>query len=220
MNFHLLSIIEFTTASGAYVHYCLYFHLFLPLLSQLLCSTAFKLLLIHFFRDYGLLLFFELLLTFLLELLHCYWRSGFFLLYLSLPLTMVVIILLLRFIFCPLFSFTSLVWQRFEVVVIRLIPWIHDGNTLTSYFEIRLIRYFIGLCSLFRWKELNKSKIFKLSSKFIFDLPDISYWHHSLEGLQQHIFLYLSDNWSSNHQATILCRLFFRITRRRLCAIA
>lgn len=220
VNFHLLGIIKFTTASWAYVHYCLDFHLFLPLLGQLLGCTPSALLLVHFFWDYGLLLFFELLLTFLFELLHSYWRSCFFLLDLSLSLTVVVIILLLRFILRLFFSFTSLIWQRFEVIIIRLITRIHDSNTLSGYFEIGFVSNFIGLCCFLRGKELNKSEIFELPCKFIFNLSDISHRHHSLEGLQQYILLYLSNNRSSNHQTAVFCRLLFKITRRWLGAVA
>lgn len=132
---------------------------------------------------------------------------------------MVVVILLLWSILGSLFSFTGLVRQRFEVIVIRLVPRVHDSDTLSSYFKIRLVSNFVGLCCLFWRKELDESKIFVFACELIFDLSYISDWHHSLEGLQQHVFLNLSDNGSSDHQTAVLGRLLFEITGRWLSAI-
>lgn len=220
MYFHLLRVCEFTATDRANIHYSLCLHLFLPLLCQLLSCTTLALFLAHLFWHYRLLLFFYLLLSFFFELLHSYWRSSFFLLDLSLSLTMIVVIFLLRSIFCSFFSFTCLVRQRLEVIVIRFVARVHNSDSLTCYSEIGFISNFVGLGCFLRWKEFNKCKIFEFTCEFVFNLSNISDRNHSLESLQQYVFLDLSNNWSSNHQTAILSRLLFEIARRWLSAVA
>lgn len=139
MDFHLLSAGKFTTASRTDIHYCLHFHLTLPLLCELLSCPAFALLLIHLFGYNGLLLLFQLLLSFLLELLHGNRGAGFLFFDLSLPLTVVVVVLLLRPFLGFFLSLPSLIRQRFEVVIVWFVSRIHNSDSLPCNSKRRLI---------------------------------------------------------------------------------
>ena len=70
VQFHLLEGLELAVARRADVERGLDLHLTLPLLGQHLCLPPLRLLLIHFLGDW--LVFLELLLPFLLQLLHSY----------------------------------------------------------------------------------------------------------------------------------------------------
>ena len=218
MLLHLLQILKFSNTNGTYIHRGLRFHLPLPLTGKLLSFSPLSLLRVHLFG--GILIFLHLLFMFLLELLHSYWRSCFFLFNLSLSLSVIVVVLLLRPFFCFSLSFSSLVWQGFEIFIIWFVSGIQNCNFLPGYSETRVIGFSICNWSLFRSKKLNKSKIFIPSCQFIFDLPYIFNRGNRFKKFQEQTFLYITEDGSSQHQTTILSWLLSKRSGWGLCAVA
>lgn len=220
VHFHLLCVCKFATAGGTNVDSGLYLHFSFPLFSQLLSCPALALFFIHFLRNNGLLLLFQLLLTLFFELLHRYRRSCFLFFYFSLSLTMIVVVFLLRPFLGSFFPLSGFIGHRLKVVVIRFVSWIHDCDPLAGYSKASLICLFVSLSSLFWWEELNECEIFELACEFVPNLPNVPHRDYCLEDFQQNILFYIANNRAPDHQAAILCRFFFEVARRRLCAIA
>lgn len=116
VQLHLLEALELAVAGRTDVEDCLNFHLALPLLGQQLSLPPFGLLLVHLLRSRLVLL--QLLLPFFLELLHGDRRPRFLLFNLSLALSVVVIVLLMRPILALLLSLDCLIRQRLHVIVL------------------------------------------------------------------------------------------------------
>lgn len=174
MQLHLLQITKLSCTRRTDVDNLLYFHFSLPLFSKKLGLSSPRLLLAHLLWNW--LVFTHLYLSLLLQLLHCYWRTSFLLLDLSLTLSMVVVFLLLWSILTTFLTLSGLIRKWFEVIFIWFVTGIHYCYFLPIYFKIWIVCFLECNCCLIRRKELDKGKILKCPGQLIFDLPNILYW--------------------------------------------